>query len=146
MVDLLAYSGLFSAGFLAAVLLPLQSEAALAGLLVTGNQPAGMLVFAVSAGNVVGAIVNWWLGRYIERFQDRKWFPVKAEIMRRAEKWYRRYGRWTLLLSWIPVIGDPLTIIAGILKEPLWSFLLIVGLAKPVRYIGIAAMLLKWIE
>ena len=147
MVNLLAYGGLFAAAFLAATLLPLQSEALLTGLLIAGNQPVGMLVLAASAGNVMGSVVNWWAGRYVERFSGRKWFPVKAETLQRAEKWYRHYGRWTLLLSWVPVIGDPLTVIAGILKEPLWSFLMFVGVAKPVRYIAIAAALLKmeWI-
>ena len=146
MVDLLAYSGLFSAAFLAATLLPLQSEAVLAGLLLAGRQSVGVLIIVASAGNVMGSSVNWWLGRYIERFHDRKWFPVKAEALQRAEKWYRLYGRWSLFLSWVPVIGDPFTVIAGILREPFWSFLVIVTFAKTARYLAIAAALLSWIK
>ena len=143
--DLLAYGGLFAVAFLAATILPLQSEFVLTGLLVAGAQPVSMLIFVASAGNVLGSAVNWWLGRFIERFRGRKWFPVKAEELRRAEKWYQRYGRWSLLLSWVPVIGDPLTVIAGILNEPLWSFLAIVTIAKTARYLVIAAILLRWI-
>ena len=139
MADLMVYVGLFSVALLAATLLPLQSEAVLAGLLIAGKQPVGMLLFVVSIGNVIGSTINWWLGYSIERFRDRKWFPVKKESLLRAENWYRRYGRWSLLLSWTPFIGDPLTVIAGILREPIWSFLVIVGIAKTVRYIVIAA-------
>jgi len=146
MVDLLAYGGLFAAAFLAATILPLQSEAVLAGLLIAGSQPVIILLFVASVGNVLGSTTNWWLGRFVERFHDRKWFPVKAEELKRAEKWYRRYGRWSLLLSWVPVIGDPLTVIAGILREPLWSFLVIVTLAKTGRYIIMTAILMKWID
>lgn len=138
MIDLMVYVGLFSVAFLAATLLPLQSEAVLAGLLLAGRQPAGMLLFVASVGNILGSTLNWWLGRCIERFHDRKWFPVKKDSLSRAENWYRRYGRWSLLLSWTPIIGDPLTVVAGVLREPLWSFLTLVTLAKTVRYIVIA--------
>jgi membrane protein YqaA with SNARE-associated domain len=67
----------------------------------------------------------------------RRWFPIKQRALERAEGWYRRFGRWTLLLSWTPVVGDPLTMIAGVLREPLWSFLLIVGIAKTGRYLAL---------
>ena len=146
MIDLLAYGGLFAVAFLAATILPFQSEAVLAGLLIAGSQPVGMLLLVASVGNVLGSTTNWWLGRFIERFHDRKWFPVKAEELKRAEKWYHRYGRWSLLLSWVPVIGDPLTVISGILREPLWSFLVIVTFAKTARYVVLTAVLLQWIK
>jgi len=146
MADLLAYGGLFTAAFLAATILPLQSEAVLAGLLIAGRQPVSILLLVASIGNVLGSTTNWWLGLFVERFHDRKWFPVKAEELKRAEKWYHRYGRWSLLLSWVPVIGDPLTVIAGILREPLWSFIAIVSFAKTARYLVVTALLLKWIN
>ena len=141
MTDIMVYAGLFSVALLAATILPLQSELVLAGLLIAGKQPVGMLLFAASVGNVIGAIINWWLGCYIQRFRDRKWFPVKNSSLLRAESWYRRYGRWSLLLSWTPFIGDPLTVIAGVLREPLWSFTVIVSVAKTTRYIVIAAII-----
>jgi membrane protein YqaA with SNARE-associated domain len=113
----------------------------LAGLLIAGKQPVWMLVAVASVGNVVGSTINWAMGRSIEKLRERRWFPIKPRALERAENWYRRFGRWTLLLSWTPVIGDPLTMIAGVLREPLWSFLLIVAIAKTARYAVIAALL-----
>lgn len=139
MPDLYAYLGLFGAAFAAATLLPLQSEALLVALLLGGGQPAGVLVLVASLGNVLGSLVNWWLGRYLERFRDRRWFPVSDRRLLQAQHWYGRYGRWSLLLSWLPVIGDPLTLVAGIMREPLWRFMLIVSLAKTLRYGVLAA-------
>ncbi|HCL3640778.1 TPA: DedA family protein, partial [Pseudomonas aeruginosa] len=102
-----------------------------------------LLALAI-VGNVLGSWVNWWLGRYLEHFRGRRWFPVGEAQLLRAQRHYRRYGRWTLLLSWVPVIGDPLTLVAGIMREPCWSFLLIVGLAKTLRYLVLAALVLGW--
>ncbi|MDB5780174.1 MAG: hypothetical protein JWQ50_89 [Caballeronia mineralivorans] len=141
MVDLSVYGGLFTVALVAATLFPLQSEALLAGLLIAGKQPVWMLVAVASVGNVVGSTINWAMGRSIEKLRERRWFPIKARALERAEQWYRRFGRWTLLLSWTPVIGDPLTMIAGVLREPLWSFLLIVAIAKTARYAVIAFLL-----
>jgi membrane protein YqaA with SNARE-associated domain len=141
MVNLSVYGGLFAVALIAATLFPLQSEALLAGLLIAGKQPVWMLVAVASVGNVVGSTINWALGRSIEKLRERRWFPIKPRALERAENWYRRFGRWTLLLSWTPVIGDPLTMIAGVLREPLWSFLLIVAIAKTARYAVIAALL-----
>ncbi|TKD38220.1 MAG: DedA family protein, partial [Mesorhizobium sp.] len=115
------YGGLFLAAFAAATILPAQSEAALAGLLATHSFSPAMLVVVASIGNVLGSAVNWGLGRGIERFQDKPWFPLRPATLNRATNWYRRYGRWSLLLSWMPFIGDPLTVVAGVLREPLWS-------------------------
>ena len=139
MPDLYAYLGLFAAAFGAATLLPLQSEALLVALLLGGAQPAWMLVLVASLGNVLGSLVNWWLGRYVERYRGRRWFPVSEQRLQQAQQGYGRYGRWSLLLSWLPVIGDPLTLVAGIMREPLWRFTLIVTLAKTLRYTVLAA-------
>jgi membrane protein YqaA with SNARE-associated domain len=131
---LLAHGGLFLAALAAATLLPMQSEALLVTLLATGYPPCSLVIVA-SLGNVLGSLVNWILGRSIARFQDRPWFPVKANALARASTWYQRYGKWSLLLSWAPVIGDPLTLVAGVLREPLGPFLLLVTLAKVGRYL-----------
>jgi membrane protein YqaA with SNARE-associated domain len=88
-----------------------------------------------SLGNILGSCVNWLLGRAAERFRDRKWFPLSQASLDKAQGWYHRYGRWSLLLSWMPIVGDPLTIAAGLLREPFWSFLILVSIAKTVRYI-----------
>ncbi|MER8977849.1 YqaA family protein [Mesorhizobium sp. M0510] len=142
--DLAVYGGLFLTAFVAATILPMQSEAALAGLLLTESYAPALLIVSASAGNVLGSIVNWWLGRGVDHFRDRKWFPVKPSALTRATRWYQRYGRWSLLLSWLPLVGDPLTIVAGALREPLWSFLAIVTIAKVGRYLALAAVTLNW--
>lgn len=139
MTGLAAYGGLFVAAFVAATLLPAQSEAVLAGLIVNGGYSLALLVVVATIGNVLGSLVNWVLGRQVKRFKDRRWFPASPTALARAENWYRRYGRWSLLLSWVPIIGDPLTLVAGTLKEPLWSFLALVSVAKLTRYLAVAA-------
>lgn len=138
MGDVAALGGLFAVAFAAATLLPAQSEAALAALLLSGTYPPAVLIAVASLGNILGSTVNWLLGRGIDRFRDRRWFPVNTSMLDRASRWYQRYGRWSLLLSWMPVIGDPLTLAAGVLREPLWSFLSLVTLAKVARYVVVA--------
>jgi len=142
MWDLSAYLGLFVAAFGAATLLPMQSEAVLSGLLLAARQPASLLLLVATIGNVLGSVVNWLLGRYIEHWRHRRWFPVSEDRLEQAQRAYHRYGRWSLLLSWAPIIGDPLTVIAGVLREPFWSFLLIVLVAKAGRYLLLAAVTL----
>ncbi len=142
MWDFSAYLGLFVAAFGAATLLPMQSEAVLTSLLLAAKQPAAMLLLVATFGKVLGSVVNWLLGRYIEHFRHKRWFPVPEDKLQRAQQAYHRYGRWSLLLSWVPIIGDPLTVIAGTLREPFWSFLLIVLVAKAGRYLALAALTL----
>ena len=145
MAALAVYSGLFFTALVAATILPAQSEAVLAGLLLTGDYSMWALIGVASAGNVLGSVINWLLGRGIERFRDRRWFPVKADALARAERWYHRYGRWSLLLSWAPFIGDPLTVVAGVLREPFPVFLALVTIAKVGRYLVLAAATLSFI-
>lgn len=135
------YFGLFLAAFLAATILPAQSELGLAALYASGGFSLMALVVVASIGNTLGAVVNWFLGRGIETFKDRKWFPASDKQLAKANAWYAKYGRWSLLLSWMPIIGDPITLVAGILREPLWRFLLIVGFAKTARYTVLAVLI-----
>ncbi|MDQ6438033.1 YqaA family protein [Mesorhizobium sp. LHD-90] len=139
MDEVAAYGGLFAAAFVAATILPMQSEAALAALLMTHSFPPAALIAVASVGNVLGSVVNWAIGRGIGKLRGRTWFPASPAKLDRAARWYRRYGRWSLLLSWAPIIGDPLTVVAGALREPLWSFVLIVAFAKVARYLAVAA-------
>jgi membrane protein YqaA with SNARE-associated domain len=141
-----ALTGLFLTALIAATVFPMQSEAVLVGLLLAETHPVWLLVLVASVGNVLGSAVNWLLGRGIERFRDRRWFPAKGETLERAQAWYRRYGKWSLLLSWAPIIGDPLTVVAGILREPLPVFLLLVTIAKVGRYVVLAAITLGWLH
>ena len=145
MTDLTAYFGRFTAAFAAATLIPAQSEAVLVGLLVKGSASPGMLLAVATLGNVLGSLLNWLLGRMVERLGHKRWFPVSEQQLERAQQRYHRYGRWSLLLSWVPIIGDPLTVVAGTLREPLWSFLLLVTLAKGGRYLLLAGVTLGWL-
>ncbi|MFW0756875.1 YqaA family protein [Pseudomonas sp. H11T01] len=143
---LAGYLGLFLAAFGAATLLPLQSEAVLVGLLLSSQYLVWLLLSIAIVGNVLGSLVNWWLGRGVERFRDKRWFPVSPQSLEKAQHHYQRYGHWSLLLSWVPIIGDPLTLVAGVLGEPFWRFLLIVSLAKSARYLVLAWATLGWMQ
>ena len=142
MIELSVYGGLFLVALLSASILPLQSEAVLVGLLLSDNYPVWLLLTVASIGNVLGSLLNWYLGKYLQRFQQRRWFPVKPEQLEKASRWYLKYGKWSLLLSWVPIIGDPLTVIAGVLREPFLPFLLLVTIAKVSRYLVLAGVTL----
>ncbi|MBL4767740.1 MAG: DedA family protein [Rhodobacteraceae bacterium] len=141
-----AYVGLFASALIAATILPMQSEAVLVGLLVAGDKPIANLLVVATVGNVLGSVINWYLGRYLLHFQGRRWFPASDQQLARAETWYRKYGRWSLLGSWLPVVGDPLTIVAGLMREPLVPFLVLVTIAKGTRYLLLAAATLAWLH
>lgn len=139
MLDLAAYAGLFLTAFLAATILPLQSETVLVGMLVSDRYSVVALVLTASLANTLGAVVNWFLGRSVERFRDRKWFPASPQKLDKAQRWYQRYGKWSLLFSWLPIGGDALTLVAGILREPFPTFVLLVFIGKALRYCVLAA-------
>ena len=128
------YVGLFLSALLAATVLPFSLEAVLVGLMAAGDYDMIWLWFLASLGNVLGAAVNWGLGRFCLRWQDRRWFPVDKEKLDRAGRWFSRYGVWSLLLAWVPFIGDPLTFAAGVLRVNFWLFLLLVSIGKAGRY------------
>ncbi len=109
-----------------------------------GGHSAVLLVTVASLGNVLGSAINWLLGRGTERFRDRKWFLVSPVRLDRAGRWYRRYGKWSLLGSWLPVVGDPITVVAGVRREPLPMFVLLVAIAKVGRYAVLAAATEGW--
>ena len=134
------YISLFISAFLAATILPAQSEAVLAYQISAAPDEIVMLIAIATFGNVLGAVVNWGLGMFAARYRDRTWFPVDRAKLEQAEGRYRKYGRYSLLLSWVPFIGDPITVVAGVLREPLWSFLVLVTIAKSARYIVIAML------
>lgn len=91
LTDWAAYAGLFLSAFGSATLLPLQSETVLAALLLRGGQSVAWLLALAIVGNVLGSWVNWWLGRYLEHFRGRRWFPVGEVQLLRAQRHYRRY-------------------------------------------------------
>lgn len=139
--DLLALSGLFVSAFLAGSILPAQSEAVLAALLIDGAHPAWLLVMVASIGNVAGAVLNYALGLGAERLRHRRWFPLSAAGWARSAAWFNRWGVATLLFSWLPVVGDGFTVLAGAARTPFALFLALVTLAKSGRYAVLAALL-----
>jgi membrane protein YqaA with SNARE-associated domain len=141
--DLAAYAGLFVNAFVAATLIPIPSEPAFIALLATGTGHPALLLVVATLGNTVGALTNFALGRGIEHYRERPWFPVSQERYEAACAQFGRYGVWALLLSWIPVLGDPLTIAAGALRVPLMKFLLLTGLGKAIRY-GVLMAGVEW--
>ncbi|WP_407951296.1 YqaA family protein [Pararhizobium qamdonense] len=115
-----------------------------AALILAARRPDAHLIalfLAATAGNVLGAVVNFVLGRFLLRFENCRWFPVSPLNRKRAEALFGRYGRPILLLSWLPVVGDPLTLVAGLLRTPLPVFLLYVTIGKAARY---AVLLWAW--
>lgn len=144
MTETAALAGLFASAVLSATLLPGSSEAALLALLATGTGDAATLVAVATAGNVLGSLANWALGRFLAHFRDRRWFPVDARAYERAAAWYGRFGLWSLLFSWLPVVGDPLTVVAGMLRVDWRWFLVLVTLGKAGRYLFLAAAFAGW--
>lgn len=139
----LLYLLLFLSAFGSATLLPMQSELVLTALLLQHREQAIALLAVASMGNTLGSMLNWWLGLNILKLQQYRWFPIKEAQLQKAQRTYGKYGYWSLLLSWVPVLGDPLTLIAGVMKEPLWRFVLIVALAKTARYAVVVVAVLN---
>ena len=139
--DLAALAGLYASAFLAGSVLPAQSEAVLAVMLLAGDQPPWLLVLVATLGNVGGAVLNYGLGGMADRLRHRRWFPLSAAGWDRSAGWFNRFGVWSLLASWVPIIGDGFTVLAGAARTPFALFLALVTLAKGGRYIVLAAML-----
>ena len=130
--------GLFVSAFTAATLLPGSSEAALVGILASGKISTGLAIAVATIGNTLGSCVNWWLGTMSARFKDRNWFPLKPEKFDQVSQWYNKWRLWSLLASWVPIIGDPLTVIAGVARTPFLVFVSVVAIAKLARYLAVA--------
>ena len=140
---LISYFQLLIISFLAATILPLSSELILSTMLLTDSFDKYLLLVVASFGNIFGSSVNWYLGKKILIFKDKKWFPVNEKQIAKSEMYFKKYGIWSLLLAWVPIIGDPLTVIAGILRVNFFTFLLLVSLSKTSRYIFLIFIIFK---
>ena len=129
------YLSLFAISFLAATILPFSSELTLAGLIATSDYDNLLLLIVASFGNVLGSLVNWALGSYSRNLTKKKWFPFKETQIERSSKWFRKFGKWSLLFAWVPVLGDPLTLVAGILRVKFIDFIILVAIGKVSRYL-----------
>lgn len=132
----MSYLFLFASSFLAATVLPFYSEVVLFAMVRQG-EPVLLLLAVASLGNTLGAVVNWVLGRYLLRFENRSWFYFKQAKVEKMQKWFQKYGVWSLLLAWLPVGGDLLTFVAGVMRVRLSVFIVLVGLGKVLRYITV---------
>ncbi|HSG88201.1 MAG TPA: VTT domain-containing protein [Pseudomonadales bacterium] len=133
----LDYLALFASAFLAATILPMYSEVVVVALVLGGRDPA-LVWFVATLGNTLGAVLNWWLGLALERWRETgrtpRWLRVPEAEFERARRWYLRFGIWSLLLAWLPVGGDALTFVAGVMRVRILPFLVLVGSGKAARY------------
>jgi len=142
-IILISYFQLFIISFLAATILPLSSELVLSTMLLTDSFDKYLLLVVASFGNILGSSVNWYLGKKILIFKDKKWFPANERQIAKGEIYFKKYGIWSLLLAWVPIIGDPLTVVAGILRVKFFTFLLLVSISKISRYIFLLFIIFK---
>ena len=134
MIIFISYLQLLLISFLAATILPLSSELVLTTMLLTDTFDKYLLLFISSFGNIFGSSINWYLGKKILIFKYKKWFPASEKQIAKSEIYFKKYGIWSLLFSWVPIIGDPLTVIAGILRVKFLTFLVLVSVSKVSRY------------
>ena len=137
MLILFSYFQLLIISFLAATILPFSSEVVLTTMYLSNSFETYLLLIFASIGNILGSITNWYLGKKITIFQDRKWFPVSPNQLSRSQIYFQKYGLWSLLLAWVPIIGDPITLLAGVLKVRFGIFFLLVSISKISRYVFI---------
>ncbi|MBD1582717.1 YqaA family protein [Pseudoalteromonas sp. S16_S37] len=134
------YQGLFLSALSSATLLPGSSEVLLSGLAISENANLLMLWLIATLGNVVGSCINYWLGCNVMHFKDRRWFPVSQRQLEKAQLQYTRFGSASLLFAWVPIIGDPLTVFAGVFKMKKRLFVPLVSLGKGLRYAMVIAL------
>ncbi len=129
----MGYLILFLSAFGAATILPFYSEIAFVAMLEQGYAPLWVWLVA-TAGNSLGAVVNWILGRYLTRFESKRWFPFKADSLHRSQAWFQKYGVWSLLFAWLPIGGDALTFVAGVMRVRFEIFFALTAIGKGARY------------
>jgi membrane protein YqaA with SNARE-associated domain len=124
---------MFLTAFGAATLLPFGSEPLFIGYLVTQSAPALPLFIVASVGNILGGVVNYYCGIGLEKGNNRfSW--VAGKHIEKAKYYFNRFGGYTLLFSWVFILGDPLTVVAGIARYPFWKFLILMSIGKIARF------------
>lgn len=141
----MVYLSLFLTAFIAVTLFPLSSEALLAALIYQKHSLL-LLWLAATSGNTLGSCLNWYLGSQVLRWRDRPWFPVSPAKLARAQTQFQRYGIVSLLFAWLPVVGDPLTLLAGVMRVHFGLFLLLVASGKALRYAFIILLASQWLS
>ena len=114
----------------------------LGAMALESSHDPSLLVAVATVGNVAGALVNWALGFFCAGYADRRWFPLKPKAYARVKSWFKRFGVWTLLFAWLPIMGDPITVAAGLFRVKILPFLVLVTIGKALRYSFIAGAVL----
>lgn len=141
---------LFTSGFLAATLLPVGSEPVLVAYLLNASSPDWwptviVAILVMGAGNTLGGMVTYAMGRGVRILWNsrNRTEPVTPEQRRRSTRWLDRWGPWGLLLAWVPVVGDPLCLVAGAMRLPVLTSFLAMALGKLARYVVVASVVLQ---
>ena len=129
------YLSIFAASFVSATLFPTASEILLLKMAMAGHSDILLLLIFASFGNILGSVVNWVLGFFSSQLTNKRWFPIRASALALASNWFNKFGMWTLIFSWVPFVGDPLTFLAGVLKVNLFKFIILVSIGKIFRYV-----------
>ena len=141
MIEFASLASLFAVSFIAATIFPLSSEALFIALLDQGRNLTTLLFWA-TLGNTLGACVNWWLGTLLHRELKKpkllSWIKIEGEDIELAERWFNKFGKWSLLFAWAPLVGDALTVFAGVARVKLWQLILLAGVGKCARYLVVA--------
>tara|TARA_Y100000590_G_C15199431_1_gene818107 strand:+ start:176 stop:577 length:402 start_codon:yes stop_codon:yes gene_type:complete len=118
-----------------ATIVPFGSEMYFGTLLSLGKYNNFLLLISASLGNILGSVFNWLCGYYVNYFIKKPWFPIKKDKIAKGTEIFNRYGKWSLLFSWVPFIGDPITFVAGTLRYSIIPFLILVSIGKVGRYL-----------
>ncbi len=136
---MLVYLSLFTLSLLSATLLPGGSEALLL-YDISQNYNLTLLLISATLGNTLGSLINYFFGlKGVDYLRSRK--IAKEKYLEKAHTYFQKYGAWALLLSWVPIIGDPITLVAGVLKYDVKKFIMIVLFAKGIRYVLVSLMI-----
>ena len=136
------YPALFLLSFLASTLIPIGSEWLLVALLLHHTSPAGTVLVA-SAGNYLGAVTSYLIGLHGSEFMTTRVLRLDQNSRVRAEQFFQKHGSWSLLFTWLPVVGDPLCLVGGVLRIPFARFSILVGIGKTLRYAAVAWLTLQ---
>ena len=143
MKEIEVFITLFLSSFISSTILPGHSEITLTTFIFLNKYNIINLIFIASLGNILGSILNWYLGFHFVKFKEKKWFPINKKQLEKASLWFLNYGKWSLFLSWVPFVGDPLTVVAGVLRVPIITFLIIVSISKILRYVIVSLIALN---
>jgi membrane protein YqaA with SNARE-associated domain len=135
------YGTLFLLSFLASTIVPIGSEWLLVAMVIKGFDPV-LSVSIATAGNTLGACTTYGIGIYGSTWVIRRLFRLDESSRKRAELFYAKLGVWSLLFSWLPVVGDPLCLAGGLLRIHFGVFLLLVFIGKLFRYLLLAVLVM----